>query len=235
MIYEYLIFNILVISGPFILGSLKPFYFIPHWPRVFLSALLIGIPYLVWDSLVTGLHWEFNYNYILGITLLNLPLEEILFFFTVPAACLFSWEMIIRRTAERQFTWLKKIRIVLLFLPFAGLLIYLNGQHYSGLATVFLGLAILLDMFLKTDLFLQRRFYGYFLLVVFFTLVFNGYLTWRPVVVYNDTYMSGWRIYTIPVEDFGYGFSLIYLNTIVFQKLRGVRFPLAGRMPLPVK
>jgi len=235
MIYEYLIFNILVISGPLILGNLKPFYFVPHWPRVFLSALIIGIPYLVWDNLVTGLHWEFNYNYILGITLQNLPLEEILFFFTVPAACLFSWEMIIRRTADRQFTWLKKIRIALLFLPIAGLQIYLNGQHYTGLATVFLGLAILLDMFLKTDLFLQRRFSGYFLLVMFFTLVFNGYLTWRPVVVYNDTYMSGWRIFTIPVEDFGYGFSLIYLNTIVFQKLRAVRFPVASRMPLPVK
>jgi lycopene cyclase domain-containing protein len=223
MIYEYLIFNLLVISGPLILGSLKPFYFLPHWPRVIFSALLVGIPYLVWDSLVAGSHWEFNYQYIFGLTVFNLPLEEILFFFTVPAACLFSWEMIVRRMDGRQISWLKNVRTVSLLLPVAGVMIYLNGQRYTGLATVFLGLAVWLDLFLKTNLFLQKRFVFYFLLVMFFTLIFNGYLTWRPVVVYNENFLSGWRIFTIPAEDFWYGFSLIYLNTIVFQKLKDVK------------
>jgi lycopene cyclase domain-containing protein len=152
-----------------------------------------------------------------------LPLEEILFFFTVPAACLFSWEMIVRRMDGRQISWLKNVRTVSLLLPVAGVMIYLNGQRYTGLATVFLGLAVWLDLFLKTNLFLQKRFVFYFLLVMFFTLIFNGYLTWRPVVVYNENFLSGWRIFTIPAEDFWYGFSLIYLNTIVFQKLKDVK------------
>jgi len=219
MMYEYLFFNLLVLSGPFILGWLKPFYFLDRWPRVLVGTILVSIPYLIWDSLVTGLHWEFSYHYTTGLVLFNLPIEEFLFFFTVPAACLFTWEMITRRMDSRQVFMMRYIRMVFYFLPVAGIWIYFHGLHYTGLATIFFGLAMLLDSILKTDLFMQKRFLFFFILAMIFTLLFNGYLAWRPVVVYNEIYMTGWRFFTIPVEDFWYGFSLIYFNTIVYQKL----------------
>jgi len=220
MIYEYAIFNIIIISAPLILGCLKPFYFLKHWLQVLVSVLLVGVPYLIWDSLVAGWHWKFNYHYILGIELFNLPVEEILFFMTVPAACLFTWEMLIRRLDNQSIPLLKTIRPVFYLLPVLGIIIFLHGQQYTGLAIIFMGLAILSDRFLKTHLFLQKRFTIYFILVIFFTLIFNGYLTWRPVVVYNEIYKTGLKIFTIPLEDFGFGFSLIYLNTVVYEKLK---------------
>jgi lycopene cyclase domain-containing protein len=66
---------------------------------------------------------------------------------------------------------------------------------------------------------LQRRFYLYLLLVLMFTLIFNGYLTWRPVVTYSVQYQLDFRIFTIPIEDFVYGTALIFMNTSIYQKI----------------
>ena len=48
-------------------------------------------------------------------------------------------------------------------------------------------------------------------------LIFNGYLTWRPVVLYSEAYQLNIRIFTIPIEDFGYGYALILLCTILYE------------------
>ena len=53
-------------------------------------------------------------------------------------------------------------------------------------------------------------------------LVFNGYLTARPIVLYGEAYQSGYRILTIPIEDFGYGFTLMLFNTLLYEKLKAV-------------
>jgi lycopene cyclase domain-containing protein len=156
---------------------------------------------------------------VLGITIFNLPIEEILFFITVPFACLFTWEMIIRRTNEKELVWINKIRPYLYFIIPMGIWFFISGRHYTGLAVSFLGLAILLDQVLNTNLLLKRRFYLYLLFILFFTLIFNGYLTWRPVVTYGVDYQLDFRIITIPIEDFVYGTALIFMNTSIYQKI----------------
>jgi len=181
--------------------------------------MIPAVLFLIWDSTVTYSHWYFNEKYVLGITLFNLPIEEILFFITVPFACLFTWEMIIRRTDEKELGCISKIRPYLYLLIPIGIWFFISGKHYTGLATAFLGLAILLDQLLKTNIILQRRFYLYLLLVLLFTLIFNGYLTWRPVVTYGVNYQLDFRIITIPIEDFIYGTALIFMNTSIYQKV----------------
>jgi len=57
---EYLIFNIIVISGPLLFGSFKKFYFLDRWRDAMISAGIVAIPYIVWDALVTDRHWMFN-------------------------------------------------------------------------------------------------------------------------------------------------------------------------------
>ena len=198
---------------------MRPFYFINRWKNTILPILIPAIFFLIWDSIVADSHWHFNENYILGIKFFNLPVEEILFFISVPFACLFTWEMIIRRTGEKEIMWINKIRIYLYLLIPIGIWIFISGKHYTGLATSFLGLSILLDRLLNTNLMLQRRFYLYLLLVLMFTLIFNGYLTWRPVVTYSVQYQLDFRIFTIPIEDFVYGTALIFMNTLIYEKI----------------
>ena len=82
-----------------------------------------------------------------------------------------------------------------------------------------MGLAVLLDQLLKTNLILEKRFYIYLSIVLLFTLIFNGYLTWRPVVTYGVDYQLDFRIITIPIEDFVYGTALIFMNTAIYKKI----------------
>lgn len=216
---EYLIFNIIVFAGPLLFGAMKPFYFINRWKYTIVPILIPAIFFLIWDSIVADSHWHFNEKYVLGITFFNLPIEEILFFISVPFACLFTWEMIIRRAEKKELIWINKIRRYLYLLIPIGIWFFTSGKHYTGLAISFLGIAVLLDQLLNTNLILQKRFYLYLLLVLFFTLVFNGYLTWRPIVTYDVQYQLDFRIFTIPIEDFVYGTALIFMNTSIYQNI----------------
>jgi lycopene cyclase domain-containing protein len=216
--FEYLIFNAIVLSGPAFFGSLKCCYIWNHWKEMLIAIILPAIPFLLWDALVTGAHWNFNSKYVSGIKIIDLPIEEILFFITVPFACLFTWEMIIRRVKANKVTadWL---RLMLYAALPAGIYFFAIGKQYTGLTLTFLFLANLLDQILKTNLLYDKRFYFYLLLIVVFTIIFNGYLTWRPVVTYGVNYQLDFRIITIPVEDFFYGISLIFMNTSIYKML----------------
>ncbi len=218
MQYEYLLFNIMVISGPLIFGSFKRFYFMNRWKEAFVSAVVVSLPYLLWDVFVTGSHWEFNPLYITGVRIAGLPVEEILFFITVPVACIFTWEMLKKYSKNRYLPNAKILYHLTYILPVIAVWLFIQMQLYTGLVLLSLALAVYVDRLSKTALILSSRFYGYLLLVFIFTFVFNGYLTWRPVVLYGEMYYSGIRLFTIPVEDFGYGTSLIMFATIFYEK-----------------
>ncbi len=183
-----------------------------------IAIVIPAIPFLLWDVFVTGTHWHFNQNFVSGIKIINLPIEEILFFITVPFACLFTWEMIIRRAKEKNLN-LNWLRILLYLTLPMGVYFFSIGKQYTGLTLCFLFLANLVDQFLKTNLLFDKRFYFYLLLIVIFTLIFNGFLTWRPVVTYGVEYQLDFRIITIPVEDFFYGISLLFMNTSLYTYL----------------
>ena len=217
---EYLIFNVVVISAPLLLSMLKKFYFVDKWKFAFVSISVFLIPYLIWDSIVTGRHWFFNERHILGINLFGLPAEEILFFITVPFACLFTWEMIIHRTRINKAGTGNQVIYISFFLLPAGILLLFYGKEYTGLAIIALYFSILFDWKLGACLLKDKRFYWFILLTLVFNLIFNGYLTGRPVVLYGESYQLGIRIFTIPLEDFIYGTSLIIFITSFYQKLK---------------
>ena len=220
MKFEYLLFNMIIIAGPLIFGSLKQFYFFDRWRNVLISAIIIAIPFIVWDSIVTGEHWTFNSQYTLDFRLAHLPIEEWMFFLTVPVACLFTWEMILRRSRGSRTDIGKMIRYSAFVLPILGIGLFSLGKQYTGLVFIFIAIAIYMDYYFKTDLVLQKRFYVYVALVIIFTLVFNGYLTWRPVVLYEVSYQLDFRIFTIPIEDFGYGLALVFMCTILYERFK---------------
>ena len=93
--YTYLIFNIIVIIFPIILSFDKKVAFWKKWPYLGISILVGNLIFVTWDSIVTGIgHWSFNEDHLVGLWIFGIPLEELLFFFTVPYACLFTFEAI---------------------------------------------------------------------------------------------------------------------------------------------
>jgi lycopene cyclase domain-containing protein len=56
-----------------------------------------------------------------------------------------------------------------------------------------------------------------FTLIPFF--IVNGFLTAKPIVLYNDLENLGIRLYTIPVEDLFYTFLMLMPIIMIYEKL----------------
>lgn len=220
MKYEYLFFNFLVVLVPLIYSFEKRLFFVSKWRFVCPAMLIVLSPYIIWDMIVTGEHWHFNPKYTLDFRIAKLPIGEWLFFLTIPFACIFIWEVIGTYRQDRVRLELGLARSVLgLFFPI-GILIFSQGKEYTGLVLMFLSIVAVIDHQLGTNLFARTQTYIYILVIATLILIFNGYLTARPIVLYGESYKTGVLIFTIPIEDFGYGFSLILLTTIFYEKLK---------------
>ena len=92
---SYLWINLLIISVPLILSFESKIKFHRKFPALFTSISIVGTPYILWDIIATKRgDWSFESNHLIGMYLWNLPIEEILFFITVPYASIFLYETI---------------------------------------------------------------------------------------------------------------------------------------------
>lgn len=221
--YAYLLF--FVVIAPLILSFDKKVHFYTHWKYLFPSILITGIVFVFWDIKFTeaGI-WSFNPNYTLGLNLKGLPLEEWLFFVVVPYACLFIYEILKSYLPKLQYDN-AFAAISLVVIVFFAVLSYLNREKYYTLfdflfAAVYLGYTIFRNRF-KQHL---TKFYGMYLISIIPFLVINGVLTSLPVVKYNPEYILGIRIINIPVEDFGYLFLLLLMNTTIYETLKAQKY-----------
>ncbi|MGE5313642.1 MAG: lycopene cyclase domain-containing protein [Acidobacteriota bacterium] len=93
--YEYFIVLALTLAGPLCFSMSRRISFYAH-PARLLAA--IGLPFALftaWDSVAAARgHWNFNPEYITSIMIVNLPVEEILFFIVIPFAAIFTWECV---------------------------------------------------------------------------------------------------------------------------------------------
>jgi len=95
MKFEYFLVLAVCIAGPLAFSFSKKLGFYKDTKRLVLSILLPMIIFIAWDVAATYRgHWSFNKEYISGLYIFNLPVEEILFFVVIPFAGLFTWEVV---------------------------------------------------------------------------------------------------------------------------------------------
>lgn len=221
MKFEYLIFNILIFIGPLLSSFDNKIRFYRLWPITFMAILIVSPAYILWDILVSEKHWWFNTQFTLEFRLLDLPIGEWLFFITVPFACIFFWEVITLYFGRTKIYLSAIIKAVFLSIcVFAVIYALFTGKTYTLLAFIAFALFLILDKQIKTNLLTFKQTYLYGAGIIIFILIFNGYLTARPVVLYNPEVQIDLRIITIPLEDFIYGLSHILLTTMVYEKLK---------------
>jgi isorenieratene synthase len=217
---EYLLFDLFVLLGPLVLGARLGLGFDRHLRAAVVATVIAAVPWIVWDAVVTGAHWTFDPRYVLGVQLFGLPIEELLFFLAVPLACLFTFEVLLGAAAVRPSAppWVYLVAAATIPL---GIGVYSSGLEYTGLVLVAFGSVAVLDRALRTEL--LRSVQGARLLgaVAGFTLVFDLYLTWRPVVHYEPSVQLGIHVLTIPIEDFVYGVALVYAAAVFYQRAEG--------------
>jgi len=212
----YLLINFLIIIFPLALSFDKKVAYNKNIKSVFISILLVGLVYIIWDSIaVSRGDWSFNRNFVTGYKIYNLPVEEILFFITVPYSCIFIYEVIRSYFKEKQVLLNNSIIIVGIII-LTALAVYFNKQYYTFTVLLFSALCLLLLLsFFRSIL----KSYVYWMTIIVTYLPFfiiNYFLTSMPVVEYNESAIWGIRIITIPLEDFFYSYSLISFWLIVY-------------------
>lgn len=214
--YTYLLLNIVTLFFPFVLSFDKKVAFYNKWPQLVWGIGITGAFFIVWDMLKTHYGvWAFNPEYLIGIYIGNLPLEEWLFFLTVPYACVFIYECLkayLPDYLEKPSRYIAPVIALLLFIT--GVLSY--GRMYTFIT--FLLTALFLVLYINV---FKNRLGGYFWmgyivhLIPFF--IVNGVLTSLPVVIYNDAENLGIRLFTIPAEDTIYSMLLLLMNIGIYE------------------
>jgi isorenieratene synthase len=215
---EYLLFDLAILAGPLALSLLPRAQFARPARSLAWAIVAVAPLFILWDALVVGRHWWFDPRFNLGVTLWGLPVEELAFFVVVPFGCVFAWETLMGGPhAQPGGTDRRVYPVLAMALATLAVAALATGREYTGLALAAAAGAVTLDRALGTALLVTRRAWLFGAVVVGLTLVFNGYLTARPVVHYDAAYQLGWRIATIPIEDFVYGLALTGAVLSVYQ------------------
>ncbi|GGF33949.1 lycopene cyclase domain-containing protein [Echinicola rosea] len=222
--YLYLILNIGTILFPLLWSFERKVSYYKKWAYFFPAMVITATLFLIWDHWFTELGvWGFNDRYLTGIHLGNLPLEEYLFFVTVPFSCIFIYEVLLYYMPHDPLSpYVKPITFGLI-----GLFTVLAGfnwdKWYTSVNFSFVALLLAFHFTMFRSRFLGR-FYVFYLIHLIPFLCVNGALTGgftpEPVVYYENMENLSIRIFTIPIEDFVYSMGLMLMNVSLYEFFR---------------
>lgn len=223
--YTYLLINLACITIPFIASFYPKHSFYKDWKPFFKANAIVALLFIIWDYFFTeaGI-WGFNNDYLTGIYIGNLPIEEILFFICIPYACVFSYfafQFLIKKNP------LKQVHSIITYILIVTLLMA-TIKNYDKLYTsiTFFSTSLFLIYLIYKKVNLSYHYLSYFFILPFF-FISNGILTGsflsEPIVWYNDAENLNIRISTIPIEDSIYGMFLILLNIELYRHFKAPR------------
>ncbi len=90
---EYILVLAVTLFFPLVLSCDKNLPIRRYPGALFKAILTVAVPFWIWDVWVTERgHWSFNPDYVMGFSMLGMPVEEWLFFLVVPFVSIFTWE-----------------------------------------------------------------------------------------------------------------------------------------------
>ncbi len=221
MKYTYLLLNVLSLSIPLLYSFHPKMKLIRWWKPIVIALSITAVYYLIWDVIFTKYgFWGFNDAYLTGIRILRLPVEEWLFFWFIPYPSLFIYFSLQYFKPE----WVLSEKITqylssLIIFATAVTVIFFFNRWYTLVNS--LTVIAVLTYASRSKVHLLQRFYLAFIIVLIpFTLVngaLTGMFTEEPVVWYNNMENMGIRFISIPLEDFGYAFSMLLLSLILID------------------
>jgi len=226
--YTYLVIVIASIIIPLGYSFHPKMKYIRWWKSILLAISLTAIPFLIWDIIFTKLGiWGFNASYHLPFKLFSLPLEEWLFFWTIPYASIFTHFSL--RYYIPDFKLRKKTTVILsviLLLVSLGLAIGYFDRMYTAIN--FIAFTFVLAYGLKYNLKELQSFFPSFIVILIPFLLVNGILTgsfgFDTVVWYDNTENLATRVFNIPIEDFAYAFTLLLGSIMIIIKINPIKW-----------
>jgi lycopene cyclase domain-containing protein len=217
----YLWLNIGSLSIPFLYSFHPKLKLYKKWKYMFPSIVIMMFFFIPWDIVFTAnAYWGFNPDYLTGFYIVNLPIEEWLFFVCIPYACIFTHYALLyyfpnMRLGQKATSYASYGLITI----FIILVITFYDRWYPlinfGYAIVLLSLVLRYQKAL-----LQKYFLTFLVMLVPFFIV-NGVLTGsfieEQIVWYDNTQNMSVRMFTIPVEDSVYAFTMILTPLVLTE------------------
>ena len=217
----YLWLHIVTVSFPLIRSFEPRVAYYSRFRALFPAIILTGAFFVIWDVIFTknGV-WGFNEEYLMGWFLFGLPLEEWLFFVTVPFASVFIYDCVIY--FDKQNRLAVKLHWLATFLGSMLVIVALfnTERDYTFYSHLFAGILLLAHGLWLKSTYLGHFFVAYLIHLIPFLLVngiLTGGITESPVVWYNNGENFGVRIWTIPVEDSVYALLLLLMNITYYE------------------
>lgn len=216
----YLWLDLGTLLFPLLLSFDKKVAFYKNWRFLFPAMAIVGLLFLIWDVLFTRLGiWSFNPSYVMGNYLLNLPIEEVLFFLVVPYACVFVYECLLKYLPQKKFHGISvPMNLIVMGICIAAIYFYYD-RLYTAVVAVLLLFTLLWHMAVSRAPYLGTFYLAWFICIIPM-LIINGVLTALPVVIYNNAENIGFRTGTIPIEDYFYNMICMLWNVMLYEAFR---------------
>ena len=222
MEYTYLLLNIGSLIVPLVFSFHPKLLFYKEWKSFFPALIILALAFIIWDVYFTSIGvWGFNEQYLTGIYIYNLPLEEVLFFICIPYASIYTYHCF-QIFFEIEKPRLTKLITLCLIIILTLVLLFNFNKWYTGV-TFSLTLVLLIYTYLLNPKWLGVFYLSFAVILVPFLIV-NGALTGMffeiPVVWYNDLENLGIRLVSIPIEDSVYALLMLLSTTLIFERLK---------------
>jgi lycopene cyclase domain-containing protein len=222
--YTYLALMLFTLAGPLSRSFEPKIQYYKKWYALFPAIILTNLYFIPWDVWFEAKGvWWFSDDYTIGLRIFRLPIEEWMFFFLVPFACVFIYECtnyFIRKDYLGPYA--VNISKVLLALS-----LVMSISHIDRMYTLVNGLSaaalLALHIWVLKPVWLGRFYVGFTVSLIPFFLV-NGVLTAIPIVFYNNAENMAKRIGTIPVEDLFYCLTLLLMTTTIYEAILKRKF-----------
>ena len=222
--YTYLLINFFSILIPFLFSFEKRIFFIKKLPALFPAIIITGTFFIIWDHFLTVWNvWGFNKEYVLGYYLWDLPIEEWLFFITIPYSCVFIYESLNFLFKKDQLFSISKNISWILIVILTVIVLFNTGKLYTSIKFASTALFLLYVVLKKAEH--LGKFYRAYLVSLIPFFIVNGILTALPVVTYNNAENLGVRIGTIPIEDTVYSLLLLLMNVTLYEFFKKINLP----------
>ncbi|MBJ59752.1 MAG: hypothetical protein CMP64_04140 [Flavobacteriales bacterium] len=219
--FFYFILMLLTIAYPLAQSFERRIYYYKKWRLLFPSILLMMLLFIPWDICFTHWSiWDFNSDYICGIKVFLLPIEEWIFFIVVPFSCVFIHEVLnyffnknLESSSYSKISFFLAIVLALLSVMYSDKLYTLVCFSLTSLSLFILSLynPVWIGSFFRT-----------FLVSLIPFLLINGFLTGsfteQPIVRYSSNHIIGFRIINIPVEDSMYCLLMLLIVIATYEK-----------------
>lgn len=222
--YTYLLINFFTVIVCFIFSFHHKIKFNRHFKAFILASSIVALFFIIWDIWFTKIGvWWFNDKYLLGLRIVNLPIEEILFFICIPFSCIFTYFCLDKFFRLDWKPEMEKIFVIFSILTLIILALYCNNRIYPFMTFLTTAISLFVLYFILNARWIGKASFIYLILMPGFLGV-NGILTGTgldsPIVNYNPEHFLGIRILTIPIEDTVYGYEMILWNIFLFQKFK---------------